>query len=130
MKHSSLIIPFFLALLFCACDNSVPDYGVGENPVFRIIQDTMKLSVGQTASLSISVPLSEVEWASSADSVASVDFRGIVTARAEGSAWVIASRLFEKTSVADSLSSGATSTVPSEVVLASDSCMLVVIAAE
>ncbi len=43
--------PFFffslLALCLCACNTSVPDYGKSEDPVFRIVQDTLRLSAGQ-----------------------------------------------------------------------------------
>ncbi|MBQ4507995.1 MAG: Ig-like domain-containing protein [Paludibacteraceae bacterium] len=111
--------PFFffslLALCLCACNTSVPDYGKSEDPVFRIVQDTLRLSVGQTSALSLSVPLSGVEWASSVDSVAVVDWRGKVTALSLGSALVTASRLS---------SSGSSS------LLVSDTCVVLVLSAD
>jgi len=93
MKRYLFLFSSVVAFCLCACDNSVPDYGADEAPVFRIVKDTLRLSVGEASHLSLSVPLSEVEWASSADSVASVDWRGVVTAKSEGAAVVTASRL-------------------------------------
>ena len=115
MKTSSFFFLALLALCLCACNNSVPDDGKSEEPVFRIVQDTLRLSVGQASMLSLSVPLSGVEWASSVDSVAVVDWRGKVSAKSAGLSLVTASRLS---------SSDTTS------LLVSDTCVVFVLSAD
>ena len=62
-------------------------------PIVAIVEQTDTLVVGETKQLTLSVAVSGVEWTSSADTVASVNYRGIVTAVDTGVAVITATRL-------------------------------------
>lgn len=87
------ILPIFSLLLIglTSCGN-MPEYGSLDAPSFRITEDSVTIVVGQTVTLSLSVGISNVTWTSEFDTVATVDYRGRVTAIAEGQTIITAER--------------------------------------
>ena len=81
-----------LCLSLTACDEMTDLGETVSTPVVMITQTQDTLLVGETVQLTLSVAVSGVEWTSSADSVASVNYRGIVNANDTGVAVITATR--------------------------------------
>ena len=79
--------------LFAACSTQQQEVGDESIPVLSLTEDTVTMTVGSTHRLSPVNTMSGIEWTSSADSVATVDYIGVVTAQRVGQTWVVASRM-------------------------------------
>lgn len=77
--------------LLTACDD-LQGMGEEDTPVLSLTEDTVRLSVGEAHRLYMVNPMSEVTWASSADTVATVDYIGTVSAHGVGQTIVTAAR--------------------------------------
>ncbi len=80
MKKLSSLILFCAAVLFTACEPTV---------VFSLQPNSLQMKVGDIATIQVVGEATNIEWASSNDSVATV-FHGVVTANAIGSATITA----------------------------------------
>ena len=93
-RHSCLALTgFLLPLLFCTSCKDMPEYGSIDEPSFRIVQDSVTIEVGESCRLSLSVDIAGVTWTSSADTVATVDYRGRVDALLPGVTVISATRI-------------------------------------
>lgn len=63
-----------------------------DSPVLTLTEDTVTMRPGETHTLSLTYSISGVEWASEHDSVATVNYRGVVTAVSQGTTIVTATR--------------------------------------
>ena len=80
MKKLSSLILFCAAVLFTACEPTV---------VFSLQPNSLQMKVGDIATIQVVGEATNIEWASSNDSVATV-FHGVVTANAIGAATITA----------------------------------------
>lgn len=80
MKKLSSLILFCAAVLFTACEPTV---------VFSLQPNSLQMKVGDIATIQVLGEATNIEWASSNDSVATV-FHGVVTANAIGAATITA----------------------------------------
>ena len=81
-----------LLLGLSACKKELLSLGDESTPIISMSEERIIMPVGSTHRLQLTYPISGVEWSSSADSVASVDYRGVVTALSVGEAAVVAAR--------------------------------------
>lgn len=89
MKKLLYLLP--LVLLFISCQEN-PDYGEPAVPFVRIVEDSVTIMKGETRHLTLSCPITGVEWQSSDDKVVMVNYQGRVTGIELGEAIVSASR--------------------------------------
>ena len=83
-------------IFFSACQGDTPDMGAIDSPVLMLTEDTVTMHVGETHKLSLTYSISGLEWSSQYDTIATVDFRGVVTAIQAGTTTVTAKRTYEK----------------------------------
>ena len=99
-KHFLCCIPIVCGcILFPACQKDMTDMGTVDSPVLSLTEDTVTLHPGETHKLQLTYGISRIEWTSEHDTVATVDFRGVVTALSVGTTTVTASRSYEKDSL-------------------------------
>jgi len=89
MKKILYILPILCLLMAC---QENPDLGDAADPMVCIEEDSILLIQGATYKLTLSCSISGVEWTSSADSVASVNYQGRVSAHSVGEAIISADR--------------------------------------
>lgn len=85
----ALVIAFSYALTSC---EEAKNIGPEGTPNIRIINKVDTLPVDTTMRLLLSINISKVEWTSSADTVATVDYKGIVKTLRPGQTWIKAER--------------------------------------
>lgn len=82
---------FVFSLLAVSC-KEYPNYGESADPMVRIVEDSISMTIGESRKLTLSCSITGVEWESSADSVATVNYQGRVTANSAGMTYVTAHR--------------------------------------
>ncbi len=92
MKNTIIIATILSLMLALTACGDMPNYGSLVEPSFSITTDSISMHVGETYPLKISVSISNVLWESSADTVATVDYRGNVQALSVGKTTITASR--------------------------------------
>ncbi len=85
----ALVIALGCALTSCEEAKNLGPEGI---PQIRIINKVDTLPLDTTYRLQLSVSISNVEWTSSVDTVATVDYKGIVKTLRPGQTWIKAER--------------------------------------
>ncbi len=88
----SIFCTIFAVFFLGSCSKDTADMGNEDSPVLSMTEDTVVMHVGETHRLSLTYSISGVEWSSEHDTIATVDFRGVVTAVKEGKTLVTATR--------------------------------------
>ena len=79
-----------------SCKKDMTNMGTVDSPILSLTEDTVTMHIGETHKLSLSYGISRVEWQSRYDTVATVDFRGVVTALQSGTTIVTATRSYDQ----------------------------------